>query len=165
MSTVAIPESLVPLVDFLDELQDRVPLRGLEQQLKKLDVNMNDLLPFMQFGETCYSRNLICQNTWYELLCICWKGGQKSLIHNHANSTCGLRIMSGQGVETTFEERPDGLVDPVEYRVLDVGQVCCTQDADIHQIANAHPEGDDLVTLHIYSPPLGQMQTWDCNDL
>ncbi|MDG2014279.1 MAG: cysteine dioxygenase family protein [Pirellulaceae bacterium] len=164
MSTVAIPESLVPLVDFLDRLEGRVPMLGLEEQLVKLDVDMRDLLPFMQFGDTTYSRNLICENTWYELLCICWRGGQKSLIHNHAQSTCGLRILTGQGVETTFEERADGLVDPVEYRVLDVGQVCCTQDDDVHQVANEHPLGDDLITLHIYSPPLGNMQTWESSD-
>ena len=63
MSTVAIPESLVPLVDFLDRLEGRVPMLGLETQLSKLDVNMHDLLPFMHFGDTTYSRNLICENT------------------------------------------------------------------------------------------------------
>ena len=162
MSTVAVPESLVPLVDFLNRLECRVPLDGLREQLSSLEVTLDDLRPFMHFGDTCYARNLICENTWFELLCICWKNGQKSLIHNHAQSTCGLRVMAGQGTETTFIERADGLVDPVKHCGLAVGDICCTQDSDIHQVANDSPDGSELVTLHIYSPPLRSMQTWQC---
>ena len=164
MSTVAIPESLVPLVDFLNRLESRVPMDGLHQHLAQLNVTTDELKPFLHFGETCYTRNLICENTWYELLCICWKNGQKSLIHNHAQSTCGLRVITGQGIETTFVERADGKVDPVKQCVVNPGEICCTQDSDIHQVANEQADGSDLVTLHIYSPPLRTMQTWECVD-
>ncbi len=161
MKTIAIPGSLESLVQFLNELQARVPITTLQQQLSRLDLTLDDLGPFMQFGESCYQRNLICQGPWYELLCICWREGQHSLIHNHAGSTCGLRIMTGSAIETTFLERADGRVQPVSKREFCPGQVCCTQDADIHQVRNISPAGGDLVTVHIYSPPLGPMRTWE----
>jgi cysteine dioxygenase len=37
---------------------------------------------------------------------------------------------------------------------LTEGFICATEDLDIHQISNDQPEGSDLITLHIYSPPL-----------
>ena len=33
-----------------------------------------------------------------------------------------------------------------------------TQDTDTHQVSNLQPGGCNLVTLHIYSPPLKLMQ-------
>jgi hypothetical protein len=32
--------------------------------------------------------------------------------------------------------------------------VLTNQDQDIHQISNLQPDNVDLITLHIYSPPL-----------
>jgi cysteine dioxygenase len=164
MSTITIPHSLETLVQFLNEQQSRVPIDSLREHLLDLQVTLDDLAPYMQFGDTCYRRNLICQGEWYELLCLCWRNGQKSLIHNHAGSTCGLRIMSGAATETTFVLLPDGRVRPNATREYEPGLVCCTQDADIHQVCNLQPNGQDLVTLHIYSPPLVDMQTWECDE-
>ena len=157
MSTVAIPECLTSLVNFLNNLDQRVPLDELRQHLQNLKVTKEDLSAFLQFGDDCYRRNMICESEWFELLCICWRDGQKSLIHNHAQSTCGLRIIHGAGIETTFELQADGTVVPADSCKVSVGDVCCTQDADIHQVSNVQANGDDLVTLHIYSPPLRNM--------
>ena len=161
MSTVAIPASLEPLVHFLNGLESRVPMEQLREHLCDLNVSLDDLEPFLHFGDTCYRRNLICQGEWYELLCICWRDGQKSLIHNHASSTCGLRIIDGHAIELKFEETTDGRARVVDQRELEQSQVCCTQDRDIHQVCNVQDDGKCLVTLHIYSPPLADMQTWD----
>ena len=161
MSIVAVPKSLEPLVNFLNQADSRVPIEGLQKHLSELNVTLDDLTQYLHFNDCSYSRNLICENTWYELLCICWKNGQESLIHNHAQSTCGLRVIQGVGVETTFEEIGDNKVKPIESCELKTGEVCCTKDADIHQISNVQPDGSDLVTLHIYSPPLRTMQVWD----
>ncbi len=161
MTTLTIPDSLSNLVDFLNGLDTRVPIDELRQHLSGLRVTLDDLEPFMHFGETCYQRNLICQSQWFELLCICWRNGQQSLIHNHARSTCGLRIISGEAVETLFHQDADGRVRPVSESHYVEGQVCCTQDSDIHEVCNEQPGGEDLVTLHIYSPPLHDMCTFE----
>ncbi len=164
MSTIAIPDCLDSLVCFLNRQTRRVPIESLREHLSTLDVSVDDLQPFMEFGETCYRRNLICNGQWYELLCICWREGQTSLIHNHAGSTCGLRIVTGLATETTFDLLPNGRVSPRCDKEFVTGQVCCTQDADIHQVVNTCPDGGNLVTLHIYSPPLADMQTWQNQD-
>jgi hypothetical protein len=41
------------------------------------------------------------------------------------------------------------------------GYVCAAEDADIHQVANMQAAGTDLITLHIYSPPIRKMNTYE----
>jgi len=45
-------------------------------------------------------------------------------------------------------------------RQLAAGHTCASQDADVHQMSNLQPEGSDLVTLHVYSPPLFRMNMY-----
>ena len=44
------------------------------------------------------------------------------------------------------------------------GAVIGSQDSDLHQVSNLQPAGADLVTLHIYSPPLLWMGTYSLTD-
>ena len=40
------------------------------------------------------------------------------------------------------------------------GAVSASQDTDLHQVSNVQAADNDLVTLHIYSPPLWRMDTY-----
>lgn len=154
---VAIPNPLQELASYLKSLSSRAPIEQLGEQLNSLNITVDDLKPFAEFGDGCYRRNLICEDEWYELLCICWRSGQRSPIHNHAGSTCGLRIIQGVATETLFEETPSGQIKAVSSTDCSAGHVCCTVDEDIHQVSNLQAPGEDLMTLHIYSPPLKAM--------
>ena len=156
----SIPQSIRELVDFLQGLTSRAPMDELGRLLSALDVSAEDLRPFVRFGDVTYRRNLICQSEWFELLCICWKSGQRSPIHDHANSTCGLRIIQGVATETLFDTSDCGQIKAVSSTDYSCGHVCTTQDADVHQVSNLQAPGQDLMTLHIYSPPLKQMSTY-----
>jgi len=155
-----IPVPIRELVDFLENLASRAPMEELGRLLNNANVTAADLRPFVRFGDTTYRRNLICQSDWYELLCICWKSGQRSPIHDHANSTCGLRIIQGVATETLFSTSDCGQIKAVSSTDYTPGHVCTTQDSDIHQVSNLQVAGQDLMTLHIYSPPLKQMATY-----
>lgn len=164
MSIANICRPLSKLVHFLDQLESRAPLGQLRELLESLDVTREDLEPFIEFGDATYRRNLICEGEWYELLCICWRSGQRSPIHNHAGSTCGLRIIEGVATETIFEFSPSGLIKPVQTADAGIGFVCTTQDEDIHQVSNLQADGEELITLHIYSPPLRRMDNFSLFD-
>ena len=43
--------------------------------------------------------------------------------------------------------------------------MCGSEDDDLHQISNLQAGDADLVTLHIYTPPLLQMGTYSITDL
>lgn len=164
MAQVAVTRKLVPLIEFLDGLTERAPVEALRSHLASLDVTVGDIADFVRFSEHRYLRNLVHQGKWYHVLALCWKSGQRSPIHNHAGSTCGLRILRGVATETVFETTPSGLIKAVTSTDMGEKGVACTQDADIHQVSNLQSEGDDLVTLHIYSPPLLRMDTYSLID-
>jgi cysteine dioxygenase len=159
-STRAIPAPLVALVDFLDGLQERASLESLREKLGGCSVAFDDLKPFVRFKDEAYQRVLISSGGKYELLVVCWKSGQRSPIHDHAHSTCCFRVMQGVCTETVFDFAPSGQVVARESRHLNEGSVVASQDADTHQVSNLQPPGCDLVTLHIYSPPLQAMRKY-----
>jgi len=155
-----IPAELDSLVRYLDSLTERADVSKLENLLTENRATLETLQQFVHFGEVTYRRNLIKQSEWYELLCICWKSGQRSPIHDHAQSTCGLKIMAGVATETVFETTECGQIKAVKSSDYHVGQVCSTQDSEIHQVSNLQSVGSVLVTMHIYSPPIQCMDTF-----
>lgn len=155
-----IPHSLQPLIEYLDGLSERASVEKLHELLSATEVSLGDLKPWLRFGTDNYRRNLIAGGQWFHLLAICWRSGQRSPIHDHAHSTCGLKIIEGVCSETKFERSPCGQMIATQTRHCDQGHVCATQDSDVHQISNVQAEGQDLITLHIYSPPLLSMATY-----
>lgn len=151
---------IAPLIEYLDSLDGRADLEVLERLLAELDVTETDIRPACQFADECYQRNRIRQTAWYELVAICWKSGQRSPIHDHKGSSCAFKVIRGTGAETRFTKTNSGLILPTETVDLPPGYICASADADVHQVANAQPEGERLITLHIYSPPLRQFRKY-----
>lgn len=157
----------VSLAEFLAELDchpQRVPLDELVARLKQLDITLADVRDVLHFSPERYQRNLLHAGPGYQALILCWRNGQRSPIHNHRGSSCGVRVLAGEAIETFFEHAPNGCVFATGSRVLRAGQVCGSQDDDMHQISNLQPGDADLVTLHVYSPPLLHMQVFSLDD-
>jgi cysteine dioxygenase len=131
--------SLDALLTYLDGLDDRAPLDELAARLAATDICCEDVAEFIQFSDRGYMRNLVQAGSWYNVLVLCWKNGQRSPIHDHLGSSCAVRILRGAATETLF-------------------------DTDIHQVSNLQADDADLVTLHIYSPPLLWMGTYSLTD-
>ena len=106
------------------------------------------------FSDKRYQRNLMQEGPSYQALVLCWRAGQRSPIHDHAGSSCGVRVIEGTAVETLFERTEAGHVYATGSRELTPGHCCVSADSDIHQLSNLQSDGRDLVTMHIYSPPL-----------
>jgi len=157
-------KTLDELFHYLDALRDRVALPDLVAQLQELDIDCDDVASAIRFSNQGYTRNVIRTGTWYQALALCWKNGQRSPIHDHHGSSCGVRVLRGTATETLFEFAPNGLVKALFSRDLAPGEVCASQDDDMHQVSNLQPGNADLVTLHIYSPPLKVMGTYSMFD-
>ena len=76
-----------------------------------------------------------------------------------------MRVLRGVATETLFEFTPQGHVKATFSRDHLPGSVCGSEDDDLHQISNLQDGDADLVTLHIYTPPLLQMGTYSITDL
>ena len=148
----------------LDRHRHRIPLAELEAALRELEIRREDVARFALFDPDTYRRNLMHAGPAYQALILCWRNGQRSPIHDHRGSSCGVLVLEGVAVETVFERTRSGMVYATRSHEHSAGSVCATQDADIHQVSNLQEDAADLVTLHVYSPPLLSMGTYSLFD-
>jgi cysteine dioxygenase len=157
-------KTLAALFEYLDRLDGRPALAELADELEELDLDCAGVADFIRFSDRGYMRNLMRAGPWYYALVLCWKNGQRSPIHDHTGSVCGVRVLRGTLTETLFEVTPNGHVKAIVSRDWRPGSVLVSQDGDIHQVSNLQADTADLVTLHIYSPPLTWMGTYSLTD-
>jgi cysteine dioxygenase len=138
----------------LDEHDESVPIDTLVELLKRVEIDRADIEHVIAFDPDRYKRNVLKVGPGYAALVLCWAPGQASPIHDHRGSACGVMVLEGKVTETKYERGADGLLTQTTTGTLDVGEVCGSYDADIHIIRNAETDGSNLITLHIYSPPL-----------
>jgi len=69
-------------------------------------------------------------------------------------------VLAGVATEIGYRKTPAGPLEVIRRRELPAGAICATEDEDIHEMANLQQDGSDLVTLHIYSPPLLVMRNF-----
>lgn len=148
----------------LDRHPHRIPLAELEVALRDLEIRLDEVSRFALFDPHTYRRNLMHAGPAYQALLLCWRNGQRSPIHDHRGSSCGVRVLEGVAVETVFERTRSGMVYATRSHEHATGSICATQDSDIHQVSNLEDHGRDLVTLHVYSPPLLAMGTYSLFD-
>jgi cysteine dioxygenase len=129
-------------VDYF-ELIDLVAGLVLPQELVEAHI---------QFDAQRYARNLILRTPAFELLALCWFPGQQTVIHDHGGSVGAARVYRGNLTSRLFaasDGKPARLTD---VDVVGPGGLAAVDRHDIHQLANPGPE--ELVTIHVYSPPL-----------
>lgn len=143
------------------ESQKSVPeLEQIFDWLREVEISESELAPFLGFKEANYWRHRVFRNEFIEMLVLCWRPGHRTPIHDHNGSHGGVRVQKGCLWETIF------LYDEVkglEYesgRQLSAGAVTGSEVPDIHQLGNPDVSEQDLVTIHIYAPPLGVLHTY-----
>lgn len=156
--------TLAAFLADMDGYTERIPLDVLERRLAVLDLTVADVSEFVRFGTTSYRRNVMHVGAAYQALILCWRNGQRSPIHDHRGSSCGVRILHGCATETVYRRNAGGMIVETGSRVLHASSVCASQDTDIHQMSNLERGGSDLITLHVYSPPLLRMGTYSLHD-
>jgi cysteine dioxygenase len=148
----------------LDALPEPIKLEEVKPLLAELDLTAADVLGWTCFEPDRYQRNLIRRGRHYEALLLCFEAGQRTPIHDHAGSICGVKVIDGVGSETIFERTADGWLFAAETRKLPTGGVVGSVDMDTHQLSNLELGGRRLMTLHVYAPPLHTVGNYSITD-
>jgi cysteine dioxygenase len=155
-----ITGGLSALVESLSQL-GRVPtLDEVNDLLFDADITESEIQPFRQFKPSTYARHRLMRNQYAELLVLCWRPGQRTPIHDHNGSHGAVRVHEGVMWESTFEVNDDRRLCYRSARECACGAVTGAGVTDIHQLGNPEVSGQDLVTLHIYAPPLNVLNTY-----
>ena len=144
---------LVQLIRFMDGLTGPARLDDIQRLLRDAGVDREDMVVACKFSDVHYARNVLAKSPWYQLIVICWREGQASPIHDHGESACGVRVVDGIASEVRYQRDATGKLHSGPESEYYPGDVCVTSREEIHVIRN-EPGRDDLVTLHLYSPPL-----------
>lgn len=104
-----------------------------------------------------FTRNLVNRgNGSYNLLVVVWSPGRESVIHDHANSHCIMKILKGTLTETRYAWPNTTKPAPMKTtQCTTFGQNEVTYMADtlgLHKISNPDPK-EFAVSLHLYTPP------------
>lgn len=143
-----------------------------------------------RFCDQHYVRHLVEESANCEMILICWKKGQASRIHNHAQSHCWLNVLSG-GVEElrfttgdspveagpTLAPRLPGVIaatSPCPMLVsAGINKVGPGESAYINDSLGLHavrcddgacggPGAEEgAVSLHIYAPPIRRVKLYE----
>lgn len=150
--------NLDALLDALDQHRGCVPVDELESLLSQLDICADGVCEKTHFCDETYKRNLLRQGPAYQAFLMCWRDGQRSPIHDHRGSACGIHVVKGTLVEQCYEFDTDGVCVADARNEMGEGKVCASWDADKHAVI---AEKGDLITLHIYSPPMSTIGIYE----
>jgi cysteine dioxygenase len=152
--------SLSALIETLNAQNDPPSLKQLYSWLENTCISEDELAPYLGFKERTYWRHLVCRSAVVEMLVLCWKPGQRTVIHDHSGSVGAVLVQQGVLWETMFnfdEEKGLRYHSVAEHQS---GAVTGADVPDIHQLGNPDVSEQDLVTIHVYSPPLGVLHTY-----
>ncbi len=152
--------SLVALVESLASLREAPTLEEIDALLREAEVCEEELRPHLGFKTGTYARHRVFRNEFAELLVLCWRPGQKTPIHDHNGSFGAVRVLRGIMWETMFGFDDARKLCYRSAREWQAGFVTGADVPDIHQLGNPEVTGQNLVTIHIYAPPLGVLNTY-----
>lgn len=152
--------SLSSLAETLAGLDRRPELAEVDDWMLRVRVTEEELRPHVGFKEGTYARHRVFRCDFAELLVLCWRPGQRTPIHDHDGSFGAVRVLRGVMWETLFEmDEGRGLVYK-SAREWTPGHVTGADVPDIHQLGNPDVSDRDLVTLHLYAPPLTSLNVF-----
>ena len=152
--------SLRALAEMLSALQSRLTFQELTECLRRAEVGREELRPFVGFKAATYARHRVFINEFAELLVLCWRPGQRTPIHDHTGSFGAVRVLAGVMLETMFTLDEQRGLTYRSTREWTGGQVTGADVPDIHQLGNPEVSGQNLITLHLYAPPLTSLNIY-----
>jgi cysteine dioxygenase len=159
-SEPAFDFSFHDLAEALGAQQSIPSLAELYALVERTEISEDALRPYLGFKAGNYCRHRVMSNEFVEMLVLCWKPGQRTPIHDHNGSHGAVLVREGILWETTFDYDAETGLAYKAHRELRGGGLTGSELPDIHQLGNPDVSGQDLITIHIYAPPLGVLKTY-----
>ncbi len=152
--------SLPALVNALESQKSVPSLKQIYDWLETANISNEELQPYIGFKDGNYWRHRVCRNEFVEMLVLCWRPGHRTPIHDHNGSHGGVKVQEGRLWETIFTYDAEKGLEYKSARDYAPGAVTGSDVPDIHQLGNPDVSEQDLITIHVYAPPLGVLHTY-----
>jgi uncharacterized NAD(P)/FAD-binding protein YdhS/predicted metal-dependent enzyme (double-stranded beta helix superfamily) len=144
---------IADLVRGLDGLTD-LTLTRIAEAIRQANLKLVDVADYVKERDDGYHRQLVVRRESYELLVLTWKPGQGSAPHDHAGSISAMQVLQGDAIEGAWRIADDGYVDQEFETPVRCGEMTAWQDAGVHTVRNPADSKSNLITVHVYAPPL-----------
>jgi len=152
-------------IESLDELL--VTLKKCDpsdyvQIAKNLRIPPSDFQKYAQWKEDSYARNCIDRTETFELILICWKEGDCTPIHNHADQRCWVYQIEGSNTEIRYKHGANNELEECNRIELKPGTLTYMEDnMGCHLLKNCTETTS--MTLHLYISPIDSCEVF-CDD-
>jgi cysteine dioxygenase len=157
------PARTLSFKELADALNNQTAVPSLDEindLIQRTKIGRDEVQPYLGFKEGNYSRHRVMKNEFVEMLVLCWKPGQRTPIHDHNGAHGAVFVHEGILWETTFDYDTNQGLGYKSHRELRTGGLTGSEVPDIHQLGNPDVSGRDLITIHVYAPPLGVLKTY-----
>jgi cysteine dioxygenase len=130
----------------------------MKDALLQLDMTVEDFAHLPHSKEKPYYRKLLYQNESVELLVMKWSDIECAP-HDHGNSHGWIQVINGTSLHTVYEVDENGIPAELFNELQQHGNLFHAPIKGIHKMQAS--EDTDLITLHLYSPPITGMKVYD----
>ena len=113
-----------------------------------MEYNGIDWKKYIQYNNSnIYNRNVVYQDSDFEIVIITWNKNSKSEIHDHCKNGCAFKLLQGNLKEDIYDSK----LNKIESEIILPNNISfINNNMGYHRIINQ----DVLsVSMHIYSPP------------
>jgi cysteine dioxygenase len=177
-------QKVLPIGEYVDHLKafEREPItrdRLLEFCLETA-VDPRTLDRYTHFRDDMYTRNLIFRDEAIELMAVCWKPGQRTVIHTHNGQLGWMAVQQGHLAVVNYKYLGCNAADNQNVAGLDCLAGATELDIDRREVQECYPGGpvntvdkvqtihqvvvqgrEPVVSLHIYSRPIDSCVAFD----
>ncbi|WP_409290807.1 cysteine dioxygenase [Peribacillus sp. SCS-37] len=132
--------------------------KELKKALLDLELTLEDVKPLLRTAEgRPYYRKLLYHNEEVEMLVMNWSQ-LECAPHDHGASQGWIKVLSGSSLNTVYKVDGNGWPEELFEELHQDGKLFYAPRKGVHKMKAAGPE---LVTLHLYSPPISGMKVYD----
>ena len=160
-SILQTQKKITRLDDFISALNSNEQSK-YDSIIRSTDLPNSVFKDFISWSKTCYTRNCIVENEKFELILLCWEGGQITPIHNHGGEECWVKIIEGEFRETIYNQNQNQVGE------LKMGKSVVSKTNDVsymidfmgfHNLENLSAKRS--MTLHLYAKPIRSCKIYD----
>ncbi|MBN8236998.1 cysteine dioxygenase family protein [Halobacillus kuroshimensis] len=139
-------------------LTDHSPA-SLKKRLLECDITLEELDPYLKDPDgKPYYRQMIYEDEHVEMIVMNW-ADIECAPHDHGESSGWILVMNGETKQTIYKGGSEKLPEPLFTEYKEKGRTMFAPKKGIHKMGRSGE--NDLVTLHLYSPPIRGMKVYD----
>ncbi|PCJ23047.1 MAG: cysteine dioxygenase [Flavobacteriales bacterium] len=127
---------------------------------KNMDIPISEFSKYMHWKDDGYTRNCIIRTEAFELILICWKKNDFTLIHGHNNQKCWVYQVDGNMTEIRYQIDNNGKFHETKRIDLTPRKLTYMHDSmGYHSLENSTKH--NAMSLHLYLGPVESCQVFN----